>query len=270
MMHLGDERETAGRQALDIIQALDDDELPQGLGQIERARVKARDLDAELPPVAGLGQSDVADMVFDVEIGILDPVRMIHVQRQAYEALAEAARAAQPARDELENVLEAHEAAGRGRGIVDADRADVHRCVRRLEIDEARVLPAQLLHRSLPWLRPSCPKLDAPASAALNFTNSTVLGGSDVNLRQSCRDFSRSSSDRTRNSGQVQPQALEITCLSDRHDPTPQKTGAAAATGSEAASSNATGMRELPEPSISSAKACRTACASCLERTTTM
>ena len=100
MVDFGDERETAGRQAGDIVEPLDHGEFPQRLGQVHRPGVEPRDLDAELAPVAGLGQRDVADVEFDVELGILDPIGMVDVERHADEPLAEAARAGQPLFDE--------------------------------------------------------------------------------------------------------------------------------------------------------------------------
>ncbi len=59
--------ETAGRNALDIIEALDDIQLPERSGTVEGARVQARHLDAKLSPVAGFWQRNMADMKFGVE-----------------------------------------------------------------------------------------------------------------------------------------------------------------------------------------------------------
>ena len=119
VVHLADQREAAGREPLDIVEPLDDREFPQRLRQVHRPRVQPRDLDAQLPPVAGLGQRDVADVEFDVELGILDPIGMIDVERHAHQPLPERARARQPALDEVQYVLEPHEPAGRGRRVVD-------------------------------------------------------------------------------------------------------------------------------------------------------
>ena len=51
------QRETAGRQSLDVVEALDDVGLPQRLAAIERPRMNARDLDAQLAPVARCGSA---------------------------------------------------------------------------------------------------------------------------------------------------------------------------------------------------------------------
>ena len=88
MMHLGEQRETPRRQTRDIVEPLDNREFPQRLAEVHRSRMQPRDLDAQLPPVAGLGQRDVTDVIFHVEIGILDPVRMIEVERHTHQPLA--------------------------------------------------------------------------------------------------------------------------------------------------------------------------------------
>ena len=98
--------------------------------------MEASDLDAELAPVTGLGQRDMADVEFKVELRVLDPIGMVEIERHPHQPLAKAARAGQSGTDEVEDILEADETARRCRGIVDGDRADVHRCVRRLQIDE--------------------------------------------------------------------------------------------------------------------------------------
>ena len=60
------------------VQPLDHRHLPRRAAKVELASVDARDLDAQLAPVAGLGERDVTDVVLEVEVGIIDPVR--HVQ----------------------------------------------------------------------------------------------------------------------------------------------------------------------------------------------
>ena len=47
----------------------------------QRARMQPRDQDAQLPPVAGGGQREVADVIFDVEILVLDPVGVVERER---------------------------------------------------------------------------------------------------------------------------------------------------------------------------------------------
>jgi len=46
----------------------------------------------KLPPVARLGEGDVADVVLEVELPVLHPIRMIEVARNADHLLAEGTR----------------------------------------------------------------------------------------------------------------------------------------------------------------------------------
>ena len=78
----------------------------------------ARGLDAELAPVAGLGQGDVADVVFDVEILVLDPGGIIEIERHAQDFFTKVGKPMQPAFKLRQNVLEAYNPAGCGGLIV--------------------------------------------------------------------------------------------------------------------------------------------------------
>ena len=106
--------------------------------------MEPRDLNAELPPVARLGQCDVADVEFDVEFRVFDPIGIIEIERHAHQPLPETPRATEATLDEAQDILEADEPAGGGGRIIDPDRADMHRGMRCLKIDERRVLPAEL------------------------------------------------------------------------------------------------------------------------------
>jgi hypothetical protein len=75
MVDLQQHGKAADRQVEKAVESLDHVHLPQRALQVERPGVDARGLDAELAPVAGLGQGDVAHVVFDVEALVLDPVR---------------------------------------------------------------------------------------------------------------------------------------------------------------------------------------------------
>jgi hypothetical protein len=103
--------EAAHRQVEEAVEALDHVHLPQRALQVQRPGVDARGLDAELAPVAGLGQGDVAHVVFDVEVLVLDPVGIVEVERHAQDLLAEHRQLAEPAFDMGQDLLEAHLAA---------------------------------------------------------------------------------------------------------------------------------------------------------------
>ena len=89
MVDLGDDRIAAFRYARNVVEPLDDVDLPERLREVQRAGVDARDQDAQLTPVAGMGQGDVADVVLEVEVLVVHPVREIEFQRHAHEAATE-------------------------------------------------------------------------------------------------------------------------------------------------------------------------------------
>jgi methylglutaconyl-CoA hydratase len=79
VMDLRQHREAVLRQVGERVQPLDEVELPERPRHVERARVDPRGLDAELPPVAGLRQRDVPDVVLEIESLVLDPVRVVEL-----------------------------------------------------------------------------------------------------------------------------------------------------------------------------------------------
>ena len=146
VVHLRHEGEAAGRHAGDVVEALDDVQLPQRPIEVEGPRHEASHLDAELAPVAGRRQGDVADVELQIEVGILDPVRVVEVERDADESLTEHAGLVEPLVDVIEDALERDGAAGRGRRVVDRDAPARHVRARRLGIEERGVHPGELLH----------------------------------------------------------------------------------------------------------------------------
>ena len=105
-MDLRHDREAARREPGDVVEALDDVHLPQRPAPVERSRSAIVPLDAELTPVARTRQGDVAHVVLEVEVGILDPVRVVELQRYLHQALAERARHMKTAADVLEDPFE--------------------------------------------------------------------------------------------------------------------------------------------------------------------
>ena len=149
VVDLQEHREAARRQPLHVVQPLDDVGLPQRPRTVESARVQAGDLDAELAPVAGLGQRDVSHVELDVGVVGIDPERVVQIERHHGEAAREHRGAVDALAEGAQHILEAHQAVGcRGR-IVDEHRPDVHRGVVHLAVEEHRVLTAELLHRPL-------------------------------------------------------------------------------------------------------------------------
>ncbi len=153
-MDLQHEGEATLRNAGDLVEAFDDVQLPQRLREVERAGVQPGSLDAELAPVARLGQRDVAHVVLEVELLVLHPVRVIEVGGNPHHLLTEGPGQVQPGLEVGQDALERHRSTGRGGGVVDADRCDVRRRVRPLAVDERRILSTELLHVRPPDLAP--------------------------------------------------------------------------------------------------------------------
>ena len=108
VVHLAVEREAAGRHAGHVVQALDDVGLPQRLAAVERPRVQARDLDAELPPVARVRQRDVAHVELDVDAESSTQYGRSSDSGTRHEPAAELRELLDARGEEAQHVLEAH------------------------------------------------------------------------------------------------------------------------------------------------------------------
>ena len=149
VVHLENDAEAPLRDTFDAVEPFDHVHLPQRTREIERARVQPRRLDAELPPVPRLRQRDVAHVVLEVELSVLDPVRMVEIERHAHQSSSEHVRQVQPLLDVLEDPLEGDLALRSRRLVVDQDARHVRRRVGRLAVHERGVESAQLLHGDL-------------------------------------------------------------------------------------------------------------------------
>ena len=146
VVNLGYEREAALRYAFDIVQAFDNVGLPQRLVSIERARMQACRLDAQLTPVTRRRQCNMTHVELEIEIGILDPVRVIKAKRNGDDALTERARLVQPLPEKLQNFLEGDASARCGALIVNGQAADMHRRPAGFHVQERGVEARKLLH----------------------------------------------------------------------------------------------------------------------------
>ena len=144
---LEEQCEAVGRQAVDVVQLLDDVALPQRAAAIERARVQPGHLGAQLAPVARFGQCDVAHVEFDVESRIVDPVWPRNRQRQRGEPPAEDAETVRARSNVALDVGEIDLATRRRRPIVDRQRRRVHRHAVGLEPQVETFESGQAFHR---------------------------------------------------------------------------------------------------------------------------
>ena len=171
-------RERSLRHAGNGIQPLDHRHLPRRAAQIELASVDARDLDAQLAPVARLRQRDVTDVVLEVEVWIVDPVRHVQAAGQLGQPPPEGRRKVQSRVDLLEDALEGDLAAGRRRLVVDEQHLDLHRGFGPFGAQHHVVGPAQLLHVAL---RSPRPELQSTRSArgAQRFAETPITAPDD-------------------------------------------------------------------------------------------
>ena len=150
MVNFDQQRKAALWQIHKTVQPLHHIDFPQRAVQVERARVDARGLNAKLPPVARLGQSDVAHVVFQVEIFILYPVGISHIQRHAHHLAAEDGRLVQAAFHMGQHALEPHLATGRGGLVVNLDQRDIGVGMRGVRVQKAGFMACELSHEWAP------------------------------------------------------------------------------------------------------------------------
>jgi len=112
---LGEEREAIA------LQPLHQPHLPQRLRAVERLRKDPGGQSAQLPFGAGGGQRGMADVVGEVEAGVVCPQRPPGLKRREDELLAEARHEIEPRADLVEEVL----VAGR-RALEDQHRPHMH------------------------------------------------------------------------------------------------------------------------------------------------
>ena len=111
VVHLQQQGEAPGRDALDIVEPFDNIDLPHGLVPAQRRGVDARGENAQLPPVAGFGQGDVAHVVLEVKIRVFHPVGSAEAVGNKSQFATENRRQMQAVFQQGENLLEAHLAA---------------------------------------------------------------------------------------------------------------------------------------------------------------
>ena len=146
MMQFQRHREGAFRDSRNGIQPFDDRDLPRRSPQVDLAAVQPRDLDAQLPPVTRLRQADVADVVLEVEVRIVHPIRSIETGRKSGQPPAEDIREMQPRVEFLENPLERDLSARRGRRVIDQQQLNLQWRRRRLRAQQHVIRPTQLPH----------------------------------------------------------------------------------------------------------------------------
>ncbi|HTT00206.1 MAG TPA: wax ester/triacylglycerol synthase domain-containing protein, partial [Streptosporangiaceae bacterium] len=124
-------------------------DLPQRAAAVQRAGVQPRDLLGELGVRPGAGQRELADVVLDVEVRVVDPVRLVQAERHAPQLAAQHRDQRQPLPQHLGQPGQGQRL-GRLPRVQDAHPAHVAGGVRRLQGEERRVQAGELLHRGAP------------------------------------------------------------------------------------------------------------------------
>ena len=138
-MDLGDRRDEV------VLEPLDHVHLPQRTAPVERPRHHLRTEARKLVEVAGCRQGDASHVVLELDVGILDPERMVELERDLRQPPAERRQQVEPALDQREDLLEGV-ATGHGGRVEHARAADVHVVVGRLHVEERRVEARESLH----------------------------------------------------------------------------------------------------------------------------
>ena len=143
------DRETAGLDAGNVVDPLDDISLPKRLVAIEDQRMQARDLDAEMPPVTRLGQRNMADMVLEVHFSLVDPVGAIEIEGHADKTPAQHRRDIQPLANMRHDIAQPDLATRRRTRIINPQHRHVHALVGLFHGEEEFVQTAKLFHVQL-------------------------------------------------------------------------------------------------------------------------
>ena len=139
-MHLGDDPDVT------VLEALDDVHLPQRAAPVERTAGDVTGDVGQLVVAAGRGGGDAPQVVVEVEVGVLDPHRVVEIERDGGQSLPELRKQMQSALEELLDRVERVATLDRRR-VERHGRRHVHVVVGRLEIQEAGVQPTQAFHQ---------------------------------------------------------------------------------------------------------------------------
>jgi hypothetical protein len=139
VVHLGDHPDPAA------LEPLGQPHLPQGAAAVELAARHVGGEVAQLADAAGGGERGPPHVQVDVEVGVVEPDRVVEVERHWREPPAELGDEVHPLPQEVLHLLERVAARHRG-GVEDHERRHVHVVGRRLPVEEGRVEAAQSLH----------------------------------------------------------------------------------------------------------------------------
>src|SRR5208337_4406713 len=168
VMHLGVDGEAA------VLEPLDEVVFPQRATAVERNGVQLRDQGPQLGHAAGLRQRMAADVPVEVELVVDDPDGVAEPERGRLEAAAIGRQDIEPRPRMLAKALEQILlAAGRLEG---RHAPDMHRRLRRLQIEEGCVEHGKAFHGGLPATRRTAPGVMVWAPEQWSAISSTRSG----------------------------------------------------------------------------------------------
>ena len=139
VMRLREHRDVA------LLEALDDPRLPQWLPPVERPGDDLLRQRGQLVRATRRGHRDVVEMEVEVEVGVLDPERMVEAERHLDEPPPEGRSEVETRRVHVADLVEPPRDRRRGR-IEDHQPGHVHVPGGSLEVEETGVEPGQSLH----------------------------------------------------------------------------------------------------------------------------
>ena len=173
MVHLGIKPD------LVVLHAFEDIELPERTGAVEQLGMHPADDALQRRAVVRRRQAAAEDMAVDIELVVLDPGRMIDVERRLFQPRLEDRRDVQPRGDHRLEVLEEVALVVLGQAE-DRHASDMHRHFRRFQVEKRRVHRRQLLgvtHGFLPLVPPrSRGALAAPLALGRSWAQDTGSG----------------------------------------------------------------------------------------------
>ena len=127
-----------------VLETVDQVELPQRLGAVERAREDPSDLLGELRIRGRRGQRQLAHVVLQVEVRVVDPVRVVEPERDLLQAPSEGLQQREPVRHQPLHIRQLESTIRPGARIQHRERAHMPGLARRLQRQELRVESCQL------------------------------------------------------------------------------------------------------------------------------
>jgi hypothetical protein len=132
-----------------VLQAVDQVDLPQRPRTVERPREDARYLLSHLGIRRRRRDRELADVVLEVELGIVDPVGIVEPQRDRFQPPAERGQQRKPLGDHVVDVGELEPSVWPRAWVEHGETANVASLTGRLQRQELRVKSGQLPHTRL-------------------------------------------------------------------------------------------------------------------------